>query len=220
MNMKKDMPFKPSKVLVIGSGPIIIGQAAEFDYAGTQACKALREEGVITVLVNSNPATIMTDEGIADIVYIEPLTVEVISRIIEAERPDGILATLGGQTGLNLAVELDEAGVLERFNVKLIGTPLGPIKKAEDREMFRDFLISIGEPVPPSKIVNSMTEAEHAAEELGFPVMLKAAHGGGGRLQPGPRPLHRHGCQLVILTPSRVSPRPSRNRTGWRRSAS
>ena len=116
------MPPKPQKVLVIGSGPIVIGQAAEFDYAGTQACKALREEGVTTVLVNSNPATIMTDEGIADIVYIEPLTVEVVTRIIEAERPDGILPTLGGQTGLNLAVDLADAGVLDRYGVRLLGT--------------------------------------------------------------------------------------------------
>ena len=113
-----------SKVLVVGSGPIVIGQAAEFDYAGTQACKALREEGVTTVLVNSNPATIMTDEGIADIVYIEPLTVDVIERIIERERPQGILPTLGGQTGLNLAVALADAGVLDKYGVRLLGTPL------------------------------------------------------------------------------------------------
>ena len=120
------MNTKPQKVLVIGSGPIIIGQAAEFDYAGTQACKALREEGVTTVLVNSNPATIMTDEDIADVVYIEPLTVEVLRRIIAAERPDGILPTLGGQTGLNLAVELADAGILDEYNVRLLGTPSTP----------------------------------------------------------------------------------------------
>ena len=143
------MPAKPSKVLVIGSGPIVIGQAAEFDYAGTQACKALREEGVATVLVNSNPATIMTDQGIADYVYIEPLTVPVLTRIIEAERPDGVLPTLGGQTALNLAVELADAGVFERANVRLLGTPLQTIKNAEDRELFRDFLLEIDEPVPP-----------------------------------------------------------------------
>ncbi len=116
------MREKPSKVLVIGSGPIIIGQAAEFDYAGTQACKSLREEGIQVVLVNSNPATIMTDEDIADAVYIEPLTVEVIERIIAKEKPDGLLPTLGGQTGLNLAVQLHEAGVLDRHNVELLGT--------------------------------------------------------------------------------------------------
>ena len=159
------MNNKPSKVLVIGSGPIIIGQAAEFDYAGTQACKALREEGVITVLVNSNPATIMTDEDIADVVYIEPLTVEVLTRIIAAERPDGILPTLGGQTGLNLAVELADAGVLDEYNVRLLGTPLQTIRNAEDRELFRQLLSDIGEPVLPSEIVESMEEAHEGAED-------------------------------------------------------
>src|SRR5437660_9778068 len=128
-------PYRPAKVLIIGSGPIVIGQAAEFDYAGTQACKAMREEGVTSVLVNSNPATIMTDEDVADVVYVEPLTVEVLTRVIERERPDGLLATLGGQTGLNLAVALAEAGVLAEFDVKLLGTPLETIKKAEDREL-------------------------------------------------------------------------------------
>src|SRR3990172_586568 len=136
---------KPRKVLVIGSGPIIIGQAAEFDYAGTQACKALREEGVTSVLVNSNPATIMTDQGIADVVYIEPLTVEVVERIIQQERPQGLLPTLGGQTGLNLAVALAEAGVLERYNVRMLGTPLEAIRKAEDRGLFRQLLLDLGE---------------------------------------------------------------------------
>ena len=124
---------KPKKVMVIGSGPIIIGQAAEFDYAGTQACRSLREEGVQVVLVNSNPATIMTDEEIADIVYIEPLTVGFLERIIARERPDGLLPTLGGQTGLNLAVELAEAGILDKYNVRLLGTTLDTIRKAEDR---------------------------------------------------------------------------------------
>ena len=117
-------PERPSRVLVLGSGPIVIGQAAEFDYAGTQACRALREEGVTSILVNSNPATIMTDHEIADVVYIEPLTVEAVTRVIERERPDGLLPTLGGQTGLNLAVDLAEAGVLEQYNVRLLGTPL------------------------------------------------------------------------------------------------
>ncbi len=131
------MTNKPQKVLIIGSGPIVIGQAAEFDYSGTQACRSLREEGVTTVLVNSNPATIMTDEDIADIVYIEPLTVEVVERIIARERPDGLLPTLGGQTGLNLAVALADAGVLEKYNVRLLGTPLETIRKAEDRELFK-----------------------------------------------------------------------------------
>src|SRR5512140_3373313 len=135
------------KVLVLGSGPIIIGQAAEFDYAGTQACKALREEGVTSVLVNSNPATIMTDEGIADVVYIEPLTVEVLERVIAKERPDGVLPTLGGQTGLNLAVALADAGILEKYDVRLLGTPLDTIKRAEDRELFKRMLQELGEPV-------------------------------------------------------------------------
>ncbi len=174
------MPEKPQKVLVIGSGPIVIGQAAEFDYAGTQACKALREEGVTTVLVNSNPATIMTDEGIADIVYIEPLTVEVISRIIEAERPDGILPTLGGQTGLNLTVDLADAGVLDRFDVRLLGTPLETIRNAEDRELFRSLLLDIGEPVPPSVTVGSMDKARRARDEMGLPLVVRPAYTLGG----------------------------------------
>ena len=160
---------KPSKVLVIGSGPIIIGQAAEFDYAGTQACKALREEGVTSILVNSNPATIMTDEGIADIVYIEPLTVEVVRRIIEHEHPDGLLPTLGGQTGLNLAVELADAGILDKYNVRLLGTPLETIKKAEERSLFKQLLIDIGEPVPVSTTVNSIEEAVKFAKDIGLP---------------------------------------------------
>ena len=174
------MNNKPSKVLVIGSGPIIIGQAAEFDYAGTQACKALREEGVITVLVNSNPATIMTDEDIADVVYIEPLTVEVLTRIIAAERPDGILPTLGGQTGLNLAVELADAGVLDEYNVRLLGTPLQTIRNAEDRELFRQLLSDIGEPVLPSEIVESMEEAHQALKTLNLPLVIRPAYTLGG----------------------------------------
>ena len=140
----------PQKVLVIGSGPIIIGQAAEFDYAGTQACKSLREEGITTVLVNSNPATIMTDSDVADRVYIEPLTVKVLERIIDLERPDGLLPTLGGQTGLNLAVALSDAGILERYEVSLLGTSIETIRQAEDRAKFRELLDSIGEPTPPS----------------------------------------------------------------------
>ena len=134
------MPNKPKKVLIIGSGPIIIGQAAEFDYAGTQACKAMREEGVISVLVNSNPATIMTDEDVADIVYIEPLTLDSVTRIIERERPDGILPTLGGQVGLNLAVELADAGVLEKYNVRCLGTPIQTIRNASERDLFKNLL--------------------------------------------------------------------------------
>ena len=171
---------KPSKVLVIGSGPIVIGQAAEFDYAGTQACKALREEGVTTVLVNSNPATIMTDQGIADIVYIEPLTVPVLERIIAREQPDGILPTLGGQTGLNLAVDMANAGVLDKYNVRLLGTPLDSIRKAEDRELFRRLLTDIGEPSPPSVTVTSVQEAESTARSLGLPLVVRPAYTLGG----------------------------------------
>ena len=172
--------MKPSKVLIIGSGPIIIGQAAEFDYAGTQACKAMREEGVTSVLANSNPATIMTDEDIADIVYIEPLTVEMVGRIIERERPDGLLPTLGGQTGLNLAVDLADAGVLDKYNVRSLGTPIQTIRNAEDRELFKQLIISIGEPVPPSATVTSLREARRVAREIGLPVVIRPAYTLGG----------------------------------------
>ena len=151
--------MKPSKVLIIGSGPIVIGHAAEFDYAGTQACLAMREEGIVSVLVNSNPATIMTDLKIADIVYIEPLTVDMITRIIEKECPDGLLPTLGGQTALNLAVALADAGVLDKYNVRCLGTPIETIKQAEDRELFKQLLISIGEPVPQSASISTLEEA-------------------------------------------------------------
>jgi len=171
---------KPSKVLIIGSGPIVIGQAAEFDYAGTQACKAMREEGVISVLVNSNPATIMTDEGIADIVYIEPLTVEMVGRIIERERPDGLLPTLGGQTGLNLAVDLADAGILDKYNVRSLGTPIQTIRNAEDRELFKQMLISIGEPVPDSATVNTLKQARKVAKKIGLPVVIRPAYTLGG----------------------------------------
>ena len=174
------MTTNPNKVLVIGSGPIVIGQAAEFDYAGTQACRALREEGVATVLVNSNPATIMTDEDIADAVYIEPLTVEVLERVIAAEQPDGVLATLGGQTGLNLAVDLDDAGILDRYGVRLLGTPLEAIRNAEDRDLFRQLLIDIGEPVPPSATVSSMDEARRVVQDLGLPLVVRPAYTLGG----------------------------------------
>ena len=168
------------KVLIIGSGPITIGQAAEFDYAGTQACRALREEGIETVLVNSNPATIMTDPGVADATYIEPLTVEVLERIIVKERPDGLLPTLGGQTGLNLAVALAEAGVLERYGVRLLGTPLSAIQQAEDREAFKQLLVGIGEPVPESLTVHSVDEAVAFAERVGFPLVVRPAYTLGG----------------------------------------
>ncbi len=171
---------KPKKVLVIGSGPIIIGQAAEFDYAGTQACKALREEGVTSVLVNSNPATIMTDEGIADVVYIEPLAVEVLESIIKKERPDGLLPTLGGQTGLNLAVDLSHAGILNKYGVRLLGTPLETIEKAEDRGLFKKMLHDIGEPVPESATVTSMDEARAVMHNIGLPAVIRPAFTLGG----------------------------------------
>ncbi len=170
----------PKKVLVIGSGPIIIGQAAEFDYAGTQACKSLREEGVEVILVNSNPATIMTDEDVADHIYIEPLTVPVLERIIDRERPDGILGTLGGQTGLNLAVELEKAGILEKYNVKVLGTPIRSIEMAEDRDLFRDLMSRLGEPVPPSEAVSNVEDALKAAEQIGYPVVVRPAYTLGG----------------------------------------
>src|SRR5256714_931041 len=173
-------PPRPRKVLVIGSGPIVIGQAAEFDYAGTQACKALREEGVVTVLVNSNPATIMTDEDVADRVYLEPLTMDTLTAIIERERPDGLLATLGGQTGLNLAVALADAGVLERYNVRVLGTPLSAIRDAEDREAFKRVIVSIGEPVPESRTVHTVEAAQEFAASIGFPLVVRPAYTLGG----------------------------------------
>ena len=174
------MSQKPSKVLIIGSGPIIIGQAAEFDYAGTQACKAMREEGVISVLVNSNPATIMTDEGIADIVYIEPITLDMLTRIIERERPDGLLPTLGGQVGLNAAVDLADAGVLDKYHVRTLGTPIQTIRNASNRELFRNLLLSIGEPVLESEAVNTVPQAREVARKIGLPVIIRPAYTLGG----------------------------------------
>ena len=176
--MPKDLSIQ--SILVIGSGPIVIGQAAEFDYGGTQACLALKEEGYKVILINNNPATIMTDESNADIVYFEPLTKESIIKIIEKERPDGLLATLGGQTGLNLAYELDEAGVLEKYNVKLLGTPIESIKKGEDRELFRQLMFEINEPVPESAIVHTLEEAVTFSEKIGFPIIVRPAYTLGG----------------------------------------
>ena len=171
---------KLNKVLILGSGPIVIGQAAEFDYAGTQACKAMREENVISVLVNSNPATIMTDEDIADIVYIEPLTVDVVERIIIRERPDGLLPTLGGQTGLNLAKDLHDAGVLEKYDVKVLGTSIHAIQQAEDRELFKNLMNHIQEPIPGSASATSVSQAWNIAHELGFPLIIRPAYTLGG----------------------------------------
>ena len=206
------------KVLIIGSGPILIGQAAEFDYAGTQACRALREEGIETVLVNSNPATIMTDPGVADITYLEPLTVDVLERIIEKERPSGLLATLGGQTGLNLAVQLAESGVLERFGVKLLGTPLSAIQHAEDREAFKQLLLSIGEPVPESITAHSGEEALAFATRVGYPLVVRPAFtlgGTGGGVANDP-------AELVARVASGVAASPigqvlvERSLLGWK----
>jgi carbamoyl-phosphate synthase large subunit len=168
------------KILVIGSGPIIIGQAAEFDYAGSQACQSLREEGYSVVLINSNPATIMTDEETADAVYIEPLTPEFCERVIAKERPDGLLPTLGGQTGLNLASELDRLGILEKYGVTLLGTQLDAIKKAEDRELFRALMREINEPVPESWIVESEDDLQRILDEVPYPCIVRPAYTLGG----------------------------------------
>ena len=168
------------KILVIGSGPIVIGQAAEFDYAGTQACLALKEEGYEVILCNSNPATIMTDPAIADRVYMEPLTLEYMAKIIRYERPDAIVPSLGGQTGLNLAIQLEKKGVLRECNVELLGTSSDSIEKAEDRELFKELCEELGEPVLPSLIANSMEEGIAAAEEIGYPVILRPAYTLGG----------------------------------------
>ena len=168
------------KVLVIGSGPIIIGQAAEFDYAGTQACRALKEEGLEVVLINSNPATIMTDEDIADRVYIEPITLDYVAEVIEKERPDGLLATLGGQVGLNMAIELAENGVLEKYGVKLLGTKLSAIEEAEDRELFKKAMKDINQPVPESDIFENVQESVDFANSIGYPVIVRPAYTLGG----------------------------------------
>ena len=196
------MPKNPEikKVLVIGSGPIIIGQAAEFDYAGTQACRALREEGIEVVLLNSNPATIMTDKDIADHVYIEPLTVEVLERLILKEKPDSVLPTLGGQAGLNLAMELEERGFFAEHNVRLIGTTALTIKKAEDRELFKETMEKIGEPVAASKVVENVEDGIAFAEEIGYPVVLRPAYtlgGSGGGAAPSSR-----FCKTVFASPA------------------
>lgn len=178
LHMPKDTTIKT--ILVIGSGPIVIGQAAEFDYAGTQACMALKEEGYKVILVNNNPATIMTDETFADSIYFEPLTVDVLEMIIQKEKPDGILATLGGQTGLNLAFQLSEQGILEKYQVKLLGSSIESIKKGEDREAFRELMYQLNEPVPESKVVHEVEEAVDFANEIGFPIIVRPAYTLGG----------------------------------------
>ncbi|MCT7765235.1 MAG: ATP-grasp domain-containing protein, partial [Lactobacillus iners] len=168
------------KIMVIGSGPIIIGQAAEFDYSGTQACLALREEGYEVILVNSNPATIMTDTEIADKVYLEPLTVEALTRIIYQEYPDAILPTLGGQNGLNMALALSKTGILDKLNIELLGTKLKSIEQAEDREEFKKLCKQLGEPVPPSLTVHNAEDALAFAEKIGYPIIVRPAFTMGG----------------------------------------
>ncbi|MBO4818822.1 MAG: carbamoyl-phosphate synthase large subunit [Firmicutes bacterium] len=192
------------KIMIIGSGPIVIGQAAEFDYAGTQACLALKEEGYQVILVNSNPATIMTDTSIADKVYMEPLTLEYVAKIIRYERPDAILPGIGGQTGLNLAMQLKRKGVLEECGVELLGTSSDSIEKAEDRELFKEMCISIGEPVIPSEITYSIEEAKKAAENIGYPVVLRPAFtlgGTGGGFANNEKELEDIGKNAFALSP-------------------
>ena len=188
------MPRNPQlkKIMVIGSGPIVIGQAAEFDYAGSQACRALKEEGLSVILVNSNPATIMTDVNMADRVYLEPLTADFVTRVLEREKPDGLLPTLGGQIGLNTTLEVARRGVLERLNIRLLGTPLATIEKAENREKFKQVMKEIGEPVPPSAIVSNLEDALQLAAEIGYPVIVRPAYtlgGTGGGMAADPEEL-------------------------------
>ena len=168
------------KVLVIGSGPIIIGQAAEFDYAGSQACRALKEEGLEVVLVNSNPATIMTDVHIADRVYVEPISVEFLENIIKKERPDSLLATLGGQVGLNMAMELEEKGILSEYHVRLLGTQIAAIRRGEDRELFKETMEKIHQPIPESTIVETVMAACSFARQIGYPLIVRPAYTLGG----------------------------------------
>ena len=202
------MPLNPNlkKVLVIGSGPIVIGQAAEFDYAGTQACRALKEEGLEVVLVNSNPATIMTDGVMADEIYIEPLTLDTVKRIIEQERPDSLLSTLGGQTGLTLSMQLAKEGFLEKMGVTLLGAKPETIDKAEDRQIFKDTMLSIHQPVVPSKVVNDLQSALEFADEIGYPVIVRPAFtlgGSGGGIASDKEELMEigeHGLRLSPIT--------------------
>ena len=192
------------KVLIIGSGPIVIGQAAEFDYAGTQACLALKEEGYEVILVNSNPATIMTDTVIADKVYMEPLTLEYVAKILRYERPDAILPGIGGQTGLNLAMQLAKKGVLEECGVELLGTSSESIERAEDRELFKELCESIGEPVIPSEITYSIEEAKESAKRIGYPVVLRPAFtlgGTGGGFADNEEELIEIGLNAFKLSP-------------------
>ena len=200
------MPLNPTihKIMVIGSGPITIGQAAEFDYAGTQACRALKAEGLEVVLVNSNPATIMTDNAMADHIYIEPLTVETIKRIIEKEKPDSLLSTLGGQTGLTLSMQLAKEGFLESHGVQLLGADPATIDKAEDRQMFKDTMESIGQPCIPSKVVTDLQAAMDFAADIGYPVIVRPAFtlgGSGGGIAQNEDELHEIAMGGLRLSP-------------------
>ncbi|MCL1924293.1 MAG: carbamoyl-phosphate synthase large subunit [Defluviitaleaceae bacterium] len=200
--MARDMSIK--RVMVIGSGPIVIGQAAEFDYAGTQACRVLRKEGIEIVLLNSNPATIMTDKNIADTIYIEPLTVETVKRIIEKERPDSILSGLGGQTGLTLCMKLAKEGFLDKMNVKLLGSSPETIDKAEDRLLFKETMIEIGQPVIPSKVANDLQTCLNIADELGYPVVVRPAFtlgGTGGGIAETKEELEKIASNGLLLSP-------------------
>ncbi len=192
------------KILVIGSGPIVIGQAAEFDYAGTQACQALKEEGIEVVLINSNPATIMTDTNMADKVYIEPITLDFVSQIIRQERPDGLLPTLGGQTGLNMAVELAKHGVLEKENVQLLGTQLLAIERAEDRDMFKELMRELEQPIPDSQIVTTVAQALEFAGQIGYPIIIRPAYtlgGTGGGIANNEEELHEFVSSGIRYSP-------------------
>ena len=192
------------KVLIIGSGPIVIGQAAEFDYAGTQACLALKEEGYEVILANSNPATIMTDTSIADKVKMEPLTLEYVAKILRYERPDAIVPGIGGQTGLNLAMQLEKKGILKECGVKLLGTSSESIERAEDRELFKELCQSIGEPTIPSEITYNLEEAIEAAEKIGYPVVVRPAFtlgGTGGGFAANKEELIEIGTNAFKLSP-------------------
>src|SRR5690625_3027975 len=186
LGMPKEKQMK--KILVIGSGPIVIGQAAEFDYAGTQACLTLKEAGYEVVLINNNPATIMTDENVADRVYFEPLTVKNIEKIIQKEKPDGILASVSGQTGLNLAFKLQEHGIIEKYQLDVLGTPIASIMKGEDRDKFRTLMQEIEEPISQSNIVDNLDDALQFSEEVGYPIIVRPAYtlgGSGGGIATG-----------------------------------
>ncbi|MDE6111073.1 MAG: ATP-grasp domain-containing protein, partial [Eubacterium sp.] len=202
MPLNKDI----KKVLVIGSGPIVIGQAAEFDYAGAQACRVLKDEGIEVVLINSNPATIMTDKALADHIYLEPLTVETVKRIIEIEKPDSILGGLGGQTGLTISMQLAKDGYLDKMGVRLLGTDAEAIDKAEDRQMFRDTMVKIKQPVVPSDIANDLERSKEIANEIGYPVIIRPAFtlgGAGGGVAHNEKELEevaKHGLMLSPIT--------------------